>query len=161
MKKRYFIAVLLLVLLLAGCSGGEESPYKNDVAVSDLAAAVDASLSNPDLIAMQDSYLTNAMQLDPAAFAEYAVKINSKGINIDEYGIFKAPDAKSVEDTQEAAEGYLQFRLDTWMSEYMPEELPKLEEAQVKVCGEYVMYAILSDEDAEDAFAAFESALAK
>ena len=43
----------------------------------------------------------------------------------------------------------------------MPEELPKLEEAQVKVCGEYVMYAILSDETAGDAFAAFESALAK
>ena len=160
MKKLTVTALLLLVLLMAGCSGGNDA-IKNDVPVADLAEAVDGALNNPDLIAMQDSYLQNAMQLDPAQFAEYAVKINSKGVNIDEYGIFKAKDMDSVEDVFALAQDYIQFRLDTWMPEYMPEELPKLENAQVKSCGQYVMYAILDDDTADAAFDAFISALEK
>ena len=161
MKKCLIPVLILLVLLLVGCSGGKDSAYKDDVAVADLAAAVDASIDSEALIAMEDSYLRNAMQLDPEAFGEYAVKINSKGVNIDEYGIFKAPKGGSAEDVQKAAQGYLQLRLDTWMPEYMPQELPKLENASVKVCGNYVMYAILGDEAADAAFAAFEDALTK
>jgi len=87
------------------------------------------------------------------------VKINAKGVNIDEYGVFKAADEKEAASVKAAAEGYLRFRLDTWMREYMPEELPKLENAQVKVCGSYVLYAILDEDAAQAVFDAFEAAL--
>ena len=158
MKRFYVFALAALCLCLAACSGGKEE-YKDDISASELASAVDAVIDSSDMIAMEDSYLQNAMQLEPADFAEYVVKINSKGVNIDEYGIFAAPDTDSVQQVQDAAEGYLQLRKDTWMPEYMPEELPKLENARVKTCGRYVMYAILSDDAADAAFSAFEDAL--
>jgi hypothetical protein len=146
------------MLALAGC-GGSKSAYKDNVSMEELAAVLDEATGDADLIAMQESYLKNAMQLAPEQFADYVVKINAKGVNIDEYGVFKAAAEKDVEAVKAAAEGYLQFRLDTWMREYMPEELPKLENAQVKVCGSYVLYAILSEDAAQAAFDAFEAAL--
>ncbi|MGE4352758.1 MAG: DUF4358 domain-containing protein [Oscillospiraceae bacterium] len=158
MKKSGFFALLLILILLTGC-GSSDTEYKTDVALSDLAEAVDAVIDSDSLVAMDDSYLVNAMQLDPENFADYMVKINATGVNIDEYGIFKAQDDESVDSVKAAAEGYLQLRLDNWMPEYMPEELPKLENAQVKVCGRYVMYAILSDEQSQAAFSAFEATL--
>ena len=45
------------------------------------------------------------------------------------------------------------------MDEYMPEEKPKLENAEVKTVGNYVMYAILSDDGKKSAFGAFEKSL--
>ena len=41
----------------------------------------------------------------------------------------------------------------------MPEERPKLDSAEIKVVGNYVMYAILSDSDKTAAFEAFEKVL--
>ena len=127
MKKFAASALLLAALLaLAACGGGSSEEYKSDVATADIAAQVSASLGSDSLIAMDESYLTNAMQLDPAMFADYTVMVNSKGVNIDEFGIFKSPDADSVADVEEAVKGYLQLRIDNWMPEYMPEEYPKL-----------------------------------
>ena len=41
----------------------------------------------------------------------------------------------------------------------MPGERPKLDSAEVKIVGNYVMYAILSDSDRTAAFDAFSKAL--
>ena len=79
--------------------------------------------------------------------------------NGDMFGIFKAGENSSVKDVQAMVEAYLQLRMESWMDEYMPEEKPKLENAEVKVIGNYVMYCILSDADADTAFASFESCL--
>ena len=159
MKKITVFAMLCAALLiLAGCGGSEDPGCRDDVAAADIAEQVCTALGKDDMVAMDDTYLQNAMQLDSSEFSDYAVMVNSKGANIDEFGIFKAGDS-GVSAAEEAVRGYLQFRLDTWIPEYMPEELPKLENAGVRVCGNYVMYAILSDSEAETAFSEFESAL--
>jgi hypothetical protein len=110
---------------------------------------------------MQESYLKGAMKLDPSIFSEWLVKINAYGANIDEYGIFKAPDEAGVAAVREAAEGYLKLRRDTWMEEYMPEEKPKLTQAEVKVCGLYVFYTIVSDDVRAQIASDLENALKK
>ncbi|MGN1003020.1 MAG: DUF4358 domain-containing protein, partial [Oscillospiraceae bacterium] len=92
---------------------------------------------------------------------EYAMLINAYGVNIDEFGIFKAGENMSAADIKAVVDSYLQLRLDSWMDEYMPEEKPKLTSAEVKVVGNYVMYCILSDGDKTTAFAVFEDALTK
>lgn len=163
MKK--FIAIILIVsALLSFCACGEDSTapeYKTDAAVSALADEVNAVNSQWNFAAMNESYISGAMKIDVSGYADHIVNINALGTNVDEYGIFKAKDEASVAAVKEDAENYLQFRLDTWMEEYMPEEKPKLENAEVKVCGLYVMYAILDDTSRADAFAAFENALKK
>lgn len=164
MKKFIALALILASLFtLCACSKGSETKveYKTDVAVSELSGQVSAVNEGWNFIAMDESYISGAMKIDVSEYADYVVNINAFGTNVDEYGIFKAKDEASVAAVKEDAENYLQFRLDTWMEEYMPEEKPKLEKAEVKVCGLYVMYAIVDDATRADAFTAFENALKK
>lgn len=164
MKKFIALALILAaVFTLCACSKGSDTKveYKTDVAVSDLSEQISAVNDGWNFIAMDENYISGAMKIDVSEYADYVVNINALGTNVDEYGIFKAKDEASVADVKADAENYLKFRLDTWMEEYMPEEKPKLEKAEVKVCGLYVMYAIVDDTSRADAFAAFESALKK
>jgi len=165
MKKNTISLVLCTVLilsLLAACAGagGSKSAYRDDVPVSEIGAAIDTELeSGPDMIELSETYIDGSMKMDVSDFEEYCVKIATKGVSIDEYGVFKGLDAKHAKTIEAAAKDYLKSRIDTWMSEYRPEEYPKLENAEVRVCGNYVMYAILSDSERAAAFDTFEASL--
>ena len=160
MNKKHIslIAIILTLSLLTAC-GGKAAEIRNDVAVSDVSAAVASVLGNDTLVSVPDTFYSGSMKMDVSKFDGYDVKINSKGINIDEFGVFKAKDSSQVSTVEQAAKDYLKMRIDTWMVEYMPEEYPKLENAEVKTVGNYVMYAILSDDDKKAAFDALEKSL--
>ena len=158
MKRSICILLCLAALLCLGACG-KKAAWRTDVPLSTLAEVVEKHLDGGSLAAMQESYLKGAMKLDPAIFADWLVKINAYGANIDEYGIFKAPDEAGGAKVKQAVEDYLKLRRDTWMEEYMPEEKPKLTQAEVKVCGLYVIYAIVSDDARGKIFTDFENAL--
>jgi len=159
MNKKHLalISILLMLSLFAGC--GKTAEVKNDVAVTDVSAAVASVLSDDALVSVDADYIAGSMKMDVADYDSYDVKINSKGVNIDEFGIFKAKDAAQLVTVTKAVNDYIQMRKDTWMVEYMPEERPKLDSSEIMIRGNYVMYAILSDEDKHAAFDAFEKAL--
>ena len=146
--KRMMICALALCLILglSACSGNNKADVRDDVSLDTLASEIDAVIGNDAMAEMTDSYVAGAMQLDTSLFESYLVKINAQGVNIDEYGIFKAPSLDAVAQVKSAIEGYLQLRLDSWMEAYMPEEKPKLESASVSVLGRYVYYTILSED---------------
>ena len=160
MKKLIGILLILAALLTLGACGKKDE-WRSDVPLSTLAAAVEKHLDGGSLAAMQESYLKGSMKLDPSLFSEWLVKINAYGANIDEYGIFKAPDEAGVAKVKQAAEDYLKLRRDTWMEEYMPEEKPKLTKAEVRVCGLYVIYAIVAEDVRGPILQDFEAALKK
>lgn len=152
-----FLCLIMTAAALTACGGGD---VRNDVAVSELSAKINSELeSGADLVDAPESYISSSMGFDLSSVSEYVVKINSRGVNIDEYGIFKAADDSQLQQLQTAVSNYLQFRVDTWMVEYMPEEFPKLQNAETKTIGNYVMYAILSDSDKQAVFSAFEKTL--
>jgi len=154
------ICALLALSLLTACGGKSGSAeIRNDVAVKDISSAIAACLSDDALVSVSATYISGSMKMDVSDYDSYDVKINSKGVNIDEYGVFKAKDSAQVSLVEKAVDSYLQMRRDTWMKEYMPEEFPKLESAEVKTAGNYVIYAILSDNDKKAAFDAFNKAL--
>lgn len=157
--KRVIAGLLLLCLSLSLAACGAK--YEEDMPMSRFTAVIDARMGGKDLAEMNSGYLSGAMHLDPASFASYVVKLNSKGVNIDEYGVFRAPDSKSVDGVRDAVEGYLKMRRDTWMKEYMPEEKPKLDKAEVKVFGIYVLYVIASDDVRETIYQDVEKLLKK
>lgn len=156
-----FVCLLAMLLPLAACGTepAAQVTYRTDAALTELSDAVEQYLDPDSLAAMQESYLKGPMKLDTALFADYVVKINAYGANIDEYGIFKAPDAASVDTVKAAIDGYIQLRRDTWMEEYMPEEKPKLTQAEVRKVGQYVIYVIVSDDVRAPILTAFETAL--
>lgn len=141
--KRVVAALLLLSLLLCLCACGAK--YRDDIPLNRITAVADARMGG-DMEEMTTGFVSGTMHLDPNSFGGYTVKINKKGINIDEYGVFRAPENGKASDVQDAIEGYLKLRRDTWMKEYMPEEKPKLDKAEVKVFGNYVLYVIADDD---------------
>ena len=162
MKK--LLSLVIIAAMAFTCAAatacGETVTYKADIAASTLAAAADAAMpEDSSMTAVPADYIKGMMQIDVSAFADYVVKIQSSGINIDEYGIFKAPSDEAVDEIKGIVESYLAMRLDTWMDEYMPEEKPKLQSATVKVMGKYVVYCILSEDVKGDVFAAIENTL--
>ncbi len=157
--KRIICILLILAALACLLSCAKKAAWRDDVPLDKLAETVEKHLDGGSLASMQESYLKGAMKLDPALFADWLVKINAYGANIDEYGIFKAPDEAGVAAVKQAAEGYLKLRRDTWMEEYMPEEKPKLTQAEVKVCGLYVIDVIVSDDARGPILSDFENAL--
>ena len=149
------LALAMLLALLAACGGAAK-----EVPVADIVSAVDQALNKGDsLVSIDPSYIKGYMKMDVSDYADYTVKINAYGANVDEYGIFQAKDSAQAKAIKEAVDGYLKLRLDAWMDEYMPEEKPKLTGAEVKTSGNYVMYAILSESDKALAFDAFNGAL--
>ncbi len=163
MKKKQITALTLAFLLclsaLCGCGG--KKGYSDDIAVSSIADRVDEATGKNDgsMIAVDESYIKGSMKMDPSGFEEYVVKINAYGANIDEYGIFKGADEKQTKEIESQVEAYLKMRNDTWMTEYMPEEHPKMEKASFVTYGNYVMYAILDDDIKQTAFDAMKGCL--
>ncbi|MBR1497233.1 MAG: DUF4358 domain-containing protein [Oscillospiraceae bacterium] len=155
-KAAAFLAALLALALLCACGG---SAGKN-VPASELAAAVSGALGKTDALASNDGTFLGLSGAAAADLGDYAILINRYGANIDEFGVFHASgDGASAREIKTVAEAYLARRLEVWMEEYMPEEKPKLENAEVRVSGDYVIYCILSDADKAAAFRAFEDAL--
>ena len=83
MKRSICILLCLAALLCLGACG-KKAAWRTDVPLSTLAEAVEKHLDGGSLAAMQESYLKGAMKLDPAIFADWLVKINAYGANIDE-----------------------------------------------------------------------------
>ena len=159
-KIKKFACLALAMALLAICSGcGESSPDTKDVSVSDLAAAADSVLGTSD--SMGDagaSVVEGLIKLTESDYEDCVVKITVKGTSFDEYGIFKGKDANQASSIEEAVKTYIQMRIDTDMG-YQPEELPKLENAEVRKIGSYVVYCILDDSSRSVVLSVVEQAL--
>ena len=156
--KRLIAAALLLCICLGLTACGAK--YADDVPMSRFISRIDAHMGK-DLAEMNSGYLSGAMHLDPSSFASYVVKSSTKG-TFDEYGVFRAPDSKSVNSVKDAVEGYLNsLRNNKQKIEYMPEEKPKLDKAEVKVYGIYVLYVIADDDVREAVYQEVETLLKK
>ncbi len=153
----FILAVIMIFTCLTAASCGEKAPsYSAELSAAELAASADKVLTDSEKYAeVPESYINGRMGIDVADFESYIIKINV----IDEYGIFKISAGGDTNAAKEAVEDYLARRVDEWMPEYMPEEFPKVENASVKVMGQYVIYCILADDAKTDVFEAVENTL--
>ncbi len=161
MKKAIALVLALCMccaLLLTACGG---SKVRDDVAPADVAAAVSKALGmENDLVSLDGTFL-GLTGKSADAVGEHAILVVANGTSIDEIGVFKAG-AMTVDELKALAGDYLDLYAEkTWpmVELYNPDEKPKLTGAEVKVLGNYVMYAILSETDRKTASDAFENAL--
>ena len=150
------LAALLCVLLLASCG---ETELK-DVPAADLSNAVLEAIGMTDsMVDTTGVVVEGYMHLSTDQFGDCSVYHNSYGTGVDEFGIFKAGELK-VSEVKSAVEDYLDMvRGSSMAALYTPEEMPKLDGAEVRTVGDYVMYCVLSDADRDTAFKTFEAAL--
>lgn len=151
------LAVLLLcALFLTAC--GEVS--QKDISSADLSKDVLKAIGRTDTMVDTTGVVVEGyMHLSIDQFGSCSVYHNSYGTGVDEFGVFKAGTLKAAE-VESVVEAYLEMLRETSMAAlYTPEEVPKLDGAEVRTIGDYVMYCVLSDADRDTAFDAFASTL--
>lgn len=160
--KKFSAAILSAIMILSlftACGGGGGT--KDDVPVSDISTAVDSAIGNTgNLVSRDENYIKNMIGIDSGSYVECVVMVNAYGTSFDEYGVFKGKDSSQAQEISKLLEAYLESaKGDTLRFSYTPEEQPKVENAEVKTVGNYVMYTILADDSKTAAFSALESSV--
>ncbi len=161
--KRYLILILVLATLLSAC-GKKEKTYADDIPCSELADTVE------EQIPVDFGYETFGGEHlryyfeDTKVHDDACLRYSVRSEEISEFGIFHTPDEASRIEIKRLCENYLatlREEKSTFIASYAPEEVPKLERAEVRSFGNYVAYAILSDDDRELFFETIEKKLTK
>lgn len=163
-----FILALTLLLSFAACKKGEtpntpSSPsvpvapvFADDLQTSALAEGARLALNDSAIyVTAGEGYLNDYFTM-PDYVTDMTILFAADASNLNELGVFHVP-AEKVAETKALLKGYLTTALEKhqgWYDSYIPEETPKLRDAEVKVFGNYVVYAIC---DANGRKAVFEN----
>ncbi len=165
MKKLTLIAAMLLclALTLSACSS-----FRTDVAVSDLSSAVIGAVSTQGGFTATDADYVSLEFTSPdvitANVQEWIICASTSSQTVDEFGIFRVKDGGDVNAVKAEVEKYvqaLQVKLEVYLDMYDPAEKTKLENAQVFVYGNYVVFTMLTDADTTAATGAVKAGLEK
>ena len=158
--KRILILLLTLLMFLTACGKTTDTAqYKTDVTVTALSEKMTAKIDNAkDLTLADEGWVALNIPVDLALCQESTVYINTTG-KTDIIGIFKAKTEADAEKLLNQSEAYLDKLEANWMSEYLAEELPKIENAVAKKCGLYVTFLVLDEEPRNNAANEFEAML--
>lgn len=158
MKKSVGICLFLTLLPLCfACAATGE--YRNDVSVETLCDAVRAEWSG--YLSDTSSIVKDHFPSD-ASVIEHAVLYRGETSSLDEIGFFRLKSGDPSALALQIQRDYLASSYDknhTFYDSYMPNETPKLQNAEVRVYGNYVVYAILSEADKATLFRFVEEAL--
>lgn len=160
MKRTLPFLLLLSLLLLGACTKG--AAYEDGIPCAELLETAEEQIPVPfgyDSFGAEqiDFYFGDTMTHDDAA-----IRHSKKSEDINEIGIFHAPDEKSRKEIEEQIERYLsELRQDqsAFIGSYAPDELPKLENAEWRSFGNYTAYAVLDEKDRTLFFESVEKAL--
>ena len=150
MKKTFLkiVCVLLacVVLMLASCN---QEKNEKDVDAAKIATQLsqvtptESKWIDDDQDFIQE-YVTFSEYIKESQIF-YAQNTN----DLDEFGVFEVEEGKAQEVRTRLMKGYLKKRYDEnldWYNSYMPTETPKLRDAEVRIYGNCVVYAVLSKE---------------
>jgi hypothetical protein len=160
--KRIFL-ILLAAVLLVPLSACATAQYADDVKLDALTSSVESALPTRTDYTTAEAGSLDDYFLMPDYVTESVVRFSMNAKNLDEYGIFHVTDGNAAA-MEKLLRGYLERSYEdnhVWYDSYMPEETPKLRDAEVRVFGNYVVYAIYSDADKATLFNAVKATLNK
>lgn len=142
------LTVLCQIFIFTACSGKEN--YREGIPCRDLTEKFIASqLSAPDYSYYDREELS--FFLDIPEYVTDLSAIYSTDVNdINEIGVFHCSDKKSAEKFLDTLISYLEEQQKgqkAFIESYAPREVPKLDGAEVRRYGNYVVYTILSAQD--------------
>lgn len=150
MKKSLILLFCLIasLFLLTAC----QESYREDLTPYELADYLETELGKNSLRKMDDKTdFYGDLMMD----ASFALRLAEDGSNLDEFSVFSCQDEKEAKSLAKKLEVYLEERYEKdkeWYLSYIPKEVPKLQHAEVKTFGKYVVYAILSQEERNRVF---------
>lgn len=157
------IFVLSLLCSLIACSGGDKN-YSDSIPCAELLDAAEEQipidLGYESFGGDHIKYYFDNTELDD----DHALRYSVKSENVNEIGIFHAPDEDSRKKLEDLAKKYISDLVEdrgSFIASYAPDELDKLRGGEVRVYGNYIAYAILSEAEKEHFFDAIEKELKK
>ena len=160
MKRIFLLFVLLLCVCLYACARAAE--YRNDLDTEDILKGAPHTVRSADDYAEYDDDFVEFFFGDLPASRDHTVIYSKDQNDINEVGIFHAGSEAEALDIYEKATEYISDLRETqrsFIASYAPDELPKLDGARVERYGNYVVYAILTNEDSEALFGHIEGSL--
>ena len=163
------LSILTLSLTCLACTSNGN--YRDDLSSADVMQKIEAALPAGDgYVAVSDGYISASMWgeeytalLD--AVSDWKICISEKSdSNVDEFGLFHVKNPDKVSEVKSIVESYLaaqQLRLPAILDMYNPDEIPKVENGKVLVCGNYVLYTMLNADATSKAQSACKDALKK
>lgn len=149
--KKILVLTLVLTVLLTCCSRNRVPIYRNDLTTAEIADRIASDLPDSDSLSdYSDEDIAFYLGV-PADFAdEQSVLVQTSTVSIDEFGVFKVKEDSQAEELEKLLENYLDSSLEgkrEWLEGYNPTELDKLEDAEIRRYGQYVVYLILDKAD--------------
>lgn len=141
----------------AGTNAGTDAWTAAPPEFDDICAAVaDAVAANDpaDYVPREDSYIENFISIVPSDYANCLILVSTEGGSVSEYGVIETSPGEAKK-TAEAIGEYFEFYDSIWDDRYIPEEYPKLRDAEVKTFdGRFVVYTILGEDERAAVFEA-------
>ena len=158
--KKIFALILIMTICLVACSKNNEtkSNYLTNVDCNDLADIVLNNAPDISFTQAEEAYVQLNISVDTSLCDDYIVYISQTG-SADLFGIFKANSLENAEKVLEMADKYLENLEKNFMSEYQPDELPKVKNAVAKQFGNYVVFTVLEESQKTLSLQEIESAL--
>ena len=156
------LGVALVSLIFPSCSRKE---FKSTLACKDISNGLKSEFSVP--YGEFDEYTTEELNFlfsSPEDYEDISVIYSSDSTDVCELGVIYASDNESAKRIFEDAKLYiknLQEQKSEFLRNYSPQELSKLNSAEAKCYGNYVIFAVADQDTKNDIFDKAEKLLSK
>jgi len=159
--KRILFTLLSISLLFSLASCGESANYADGVSAKALSDTATAALGDGIAYLTAENGFFDDYFAMPTYVTDSSVRFAPDTNNLNEFGVFHVENGKASA-MKDVLRSYLSECLErngSWYDSYIAQETPKLRDAEVKVFGNYAVYAIASKNDRATFFGAVENAL--
>ena len=159
--KRILPLFLICILLLVSCGNNtENADFKTDVSVSEITQTIFSNTENVLLTKADENYVALNIPVEISLAEDFEIYISTTS-NANLIGVFKATSEENAEKLLSQSKEYLKDLEDNWMSDYLPEELPKIQNAVCKKFGLYITFMVLDDTPRDKSIVDVENLLKK
>ena len=162
MKK--LLPIFLSFCLLIGFSSCASASYREDLSCK---AITDRLCDTLSVAGGYEYFSDDHLRFyfsDTDDYEDCSLVYSAPSEDINEFGVFLADDKEDAKELQDMCRSYLSSfdeEQRAFIASYAPQQITKLDHAEVRVLGRYVIYTILSPEDTRIAFETVEQMLKK
>lgn len=164
MKRSFkFLAFVLATvsLTLTSVSCNKPGNYRNDLDADAVINSLTVKIPVPDgYYEADDDYVDFYFPASDDIIDDSEIMFARASTNKNQVGVLKAENGRAAE-LKALCESYIKTMQERWVAQadYTPEEHPKMEGAEVRVFGDYVIYTMLLPADRDAVFAEAEKLL--
>lgn len=146
-QKIVCISLAMIAMTVTSCKKEE---YKKDINAQQIAEELSKKMPTESTWINEDQSFIEEYITISEAVKESHIYYAQNTNDLDEFGVFVVEDGQAKTVQSMLSQGYLKKRYNEnreWYDSYMPTETPKLRDAEVRIYGNCVAYAVLSPEN--------------